>query len=135
MITLPLFFSLILAMPPYQAKCSKEIPVQTTDTYNREELDKISRKIVDNLAARKYENVRADFAEELKNVLSAEKIGQVWESIILQIGEFQKITSTENKSVNGLKQIIHKCNFERNNMNVEVTFSSNNKVIALYIKP
>ncbi len=104
-------------------------------TLNQEGLEKISRKIVDNLVNQRFENVRDDFAEDLRSALPAEKIQEVWESVVLQIGEFEEISSTQNRTAGGYQQVNHKCKFERNNANIEVTFSSDKKVVGLYIKP
>ncbi len=105
------------------------------DQINQDVRDKIASDIVINLAKEDYEAVRKDFSGSLKNNLTGEKIGEVWETVIAQNGSFKKVVGTTTTIIQGYNIIRKRVEFENDNLTVEVTFNEENKVIGLFVKP
>lgn len=96
---------------------------------------KISKEIATNLSEKKYEDVRKDFSNGLKNNLSTDMIAKGWENLVAQNGAFTEIISATKTNVQGYDVIKVRCKFEKENANVEVTFNDDKKVIGLFLKP
>lgn len=95
----------------------------------------IVREIVDNLAKEDYQAVTKDFSNVLKQQLSPQNIGDAWSTMVAQLGKFQSKSSERVAIIQGYNQVIIRCKFEADSLNVEVTFNENDKVIGLYLKP
>lgn len=95
----------------------------------------IAREIVDNLTKDDYQAVAKDFSNVLKQQLSPQNIGDAWSAVVAQLGKFQSKSSERVAIIQGYNQVIIRCKFEVDSLNVEVTFNENDKVIGLYLKP
>lgn len=96
---------------------------------------KISQEILDNLIDEKYDAVRKDFTEGLKQNLPSERISEVWRYTISVNGAFKKVLSVSIASDKGYNQVRMRLQFEKENLTQETTFTEDDKVGALYIKP
>jgi hypothetical protein len=96
----------------------------------------ISEKLLNDLNAAKYDDVRSAFALLYKNTVPREMIAQNWESIQSILGNFQRIKSITKfkNSVNGYDVIRVRCEMLKENVNVEITFNEDNKVVFLYFE-
>lgn len=95
----------------------------------------ISREIVNNMVNEDFEKVQVEFTSTLKEQLSPQVMSQSWTSVLLQIGEFEKILSVSEKVVNDYIVVVSRCKFKRENASIEVTFNAEDKVIGLFFKP
>lgn len=103
--------------------------------YAQDEREVMTRKLVKNMAAKDFEAVQADFSQSLKEQLTPQMIGQVWSSVITNIGEYDSITSITEQTVQGYKVILARCKFVKGNASIEAAFDDKNKVAGLHIKP
>lgn len=104
-------------------------------TSSDEEKERLAKTIVQNLSAAKYEDVRSDFHETLKQILSVEKIANAWENLISSVGNFESISSIQSSKMQAYEIVRVKCKFKSGNCNVDVTFNDENKVVGLYLNP
>ncbi|KAA2238827.1 DUF3887 domain-containing protein [Chitinophaga agrisoli] len=102
---------------------------------DEESRKKITNEILNNLVSEKYDDVRKDFHSSLKAGLPAEKIAEVWKSTIDVNGPFEKVLSTTMATVQGFNQVKLRCKFKNENATLEATFTEDDRVIGLYIKP
>jgi uncharacterized protein DUF3887 len=129
-----LLFSVVLAIAPVQKNIENNIFSFISLMYQDSQL-RIANAIADNLSRKNYEDVRKDFTNSLKEKLNADMIGQGWENLLAQNGAFSKIMTTSKSTENGYTIVKVRCQFEKENANVEVTFNDDNKVIGLFLKP
>lgn len=95
----------------------------------------ITNDILSNLVKEKYEDVRKDFHSSLKVTLPVEKISEVWSTVISQSGSYKKIISTNVTTFQGYNQVKLRLEFANENATLETTFTEDDKVLGLYIKP
>jgi hypothetical protein len=95
----------------------------------------ISRNIVNNMVNDKWEEARVDFSYPLKQSLTTQQMQQSWSALLVQIGEFKKITTITEREMQGYNQSVVRCEFARENFSVEITFNAEDKVIGIYLKP
>ena len=100
-----------------------------------DDIETISKKIVEYMNKGEFENVRSYFSFSLKNTLTAEHIEKVWTNVVTQLGEFEKISSVKTEVVQSYNVVRVRCKFRNEGANVEVTFNEEKEVIGLYIKP
>ncbi|QDK77730.1 DUF3887 domain-containing protein [Spirosoma sp. KCTC 42546] len=127
----------LLLLPTHRLESSSN---QIDNVIIRRSIDESSRmviaqKIIDNLAKEKFEAVRADFAGVLKQQLSPQNIKDVWLSTTAQLGRFEKVVATRTAVIQGYNQVISRCKFESDVINIEVTFNEDDKVFGLFLKP
>lgn len=92
----------------------------------------IAQKLITNLNAGKYDDVRSDFALIYKNSVSREVIAQNWEGILSILGSYKGIVSvTKYKDPSGIETLKVRCQMDKENINVEITFNVDNKIIFL----
>lgn len=96
---------------------------------------KITKAILDNLVKEDYESVRKDFHSSLRTALPVEKIAEVWQNVVASTGSFKEIVSTNAIVNQGYNQVKIRCRFENENATIETTFTEDDKVLGLYIKP
>jgi hypothetical protein len=96
---------------------------------------KITNDILNNLVKEDYEAVRKDFHSSLRTTLPVEKISEVWTSVVSQSGIYKKTLSTSVANVQGYNQVKLRIQFENENATLEATFTDDDKVIGLFIKP
>ena len=103
------------------------------DEDNRKE---IAKTILDNNVKEKYEEMRTNCTNALKEQLPAEKIAGVWKQLIGSEGPYQKMLSI-NTSVTqeGYNQVLMRCAFQNDNLTLVVTFNQDDKVIGLIWRP
>jgi hypothetical protein len=112
----------------------------TIDHLIKSKIDEVSRKkiatdIITNLSQEDYEAVRKDFHSSLKTTLPVEKIAEIWKTIVTNSGGFKKIISTTTAITQGYNQVFIRIELEKENATLETTFTADDKVIGLYIKP
>ena len=95
----------------------------------------ISTTILNNLVKQDYEAVRKDFHSSLKVTLPVEKISEAWETTVKVNGAFEKVLSTSATKMGEYNQIRIKCMFHDGNITLEVTFTEDDKVLGLFLKP
>lgn len=92
----------------------------------------IAEKLITNLNSGKYDDVRQDFALIYKNSLPREVIAQNWEGVLSILGSYKGIISVSKfKDPSGIETLRVRCQMDKENINVEITFNVDNKIIFL----
>lgn len=94
-----------------------------------------AKDVVNKLVAEDYEGIRANFNEKMKSGLSAEKMKEVWKSVLEHAGAFQSQGTPQTQNTQGWEIIVIPCQMERAKINVEVDYDSDGKIGGLWIKP
>ena len=100
-----------------------------------EQRRKIATDILNNFVKQDYEAVRKDFHSSLKVTLPVEKLAEAWETTVKLNGNFEKIISTASARTQDYNQVKIKCKFQNENITLETTFTEDDRVIGLFLKP
>ena len=109
------------------AKTARPIPVQGNKG--------AAKEVVNKLVAENFEGIRADFNEEMRRVLSAEQMKQVWTAAIQYHGKFKSQGEPNNSQQQGHDVYSIRCEMERSPMEVIVAYDQNGKIGGLWFRP
>ena len=98
-------------------------------------IETISREILDNLVKADYAAVRTNFHSTLRDQLSVQQIRDAWTNLTASVGKFKEIMTVKESTVNNYRQINIRCKFENDNATLQVTFNENEKVVGIYLIP
>jgi hypothetical protein len=128
-------FILLLALAMIILSSVPAPGVRSKDIADESRRKQITNDILNNLLKEKYEDVRKDFHSSLNTVLPVEKISEVWNTVISQSGAYKRILSTSVTTFQGYNQVKLRLEFDKENATLETTFTEDDKVLGLYIKP
>jgi hypothetical protein len=94
-----------------------------------------AKDLVNYLANRNYEKAVANFDSTMKQVLPAENLKQVWESIIVQCGAFVKQTGVRKEKILGYNAVFVTCQFEKSVLDTKVVFNDKEQIAGLFFVP
>jgi len=106
-----------------------------TSFYDEAARKKITQEILDNFVKEDFDAVRKDFHSSLKTSLPADKIGEVWQSVINNGGKYISVISVNTSKVQEYNQVKMRIKFEKENATLETIFNEDDKVLGLWIKP
>jgi hypothetical protein len=94
-----------------------------------------ARDLVKYLANGNYEKAVENFDSIMKQVLPAEKLKQVWESIIVQCGAFVEQRGIREEKILGYNVVFVTCQFERAVLDAKVVFNNKEQITGLFFVP
>jgi dienelactone hydrolase len=95
----------------------------------------IAQAVIDNLVAGNYEAATADFTDEMLAALPPAKLQQVWESVIDQVGPYQRQVEVTSQTAEGYTVFIFTLQFENALSDAQISISTDGKVGGLHIRP
>jgi len=95
----------------------------------------IGNSLLTQLAARQFDNVEAQFDDQMKAALPLAKLPQVWDSLLAQAGPFKRIASTKVGEKQGLHAAIVTCEFERATLDAKIFMDASGSVKGLFFEP
>ena len=95
----------------------------------------IGNALVNQLAARQFDKVEAQFDDQMKAALPVTKLPEVWDSLLSQVGPFKNLVSTQVGTQRGLYAAIVTCEFERGSLDAKVFMDAQGKVKGLFFEP
>jgi hypothetical protein len=98
-------------------------------------IETLAKGLVNSLASRDYKKAVENFDETMKKALPAEKLQQVWNSIIAQSGAFIKQLGTRKQEILGHNIIFVTCKFERATLDTKVVFNRDKQIAGLFFVP
>jgi uncharacterized protein len=100
-----------------------------------QDFEALGKALVTHLAARQFEQVEAQFDDQMKSALPVSKLPEVWETVLFQFGPFKTITSTRVTEKQGLHAAIVTCEFERGPLDAKVYMDAQGRVKGLFFEP
>lgn len=94
-----------------------------------------AKEVVNKLVAEDYEGIRRNFNDTMKAGLSAEKMKEVWRSVLEHVGAFRSQGDPQSQMNQGWEIIVIQCQMERGKINVEVDYDPSGKIGGLWIRP
>lgn len=90
---------------------------------------------VDLLVAGQFDSAWVRFDDNMRNVLSAEKLGATWQTVLNSAGAFQQVDSTSFRQSGPFRVVSVLTAFERARADIRVAFDEAGRVTGLYFLP
>jgi hypothetical protein len=110
-------------------KASQESGAETTS------IETLAKDLVSSLASDNYKEAVKNFDGTMKNALPAEKLQQVWNSIIAQSGPFIEQAGTRREKILQYDAIFITCKFENAVLDTKVVFDRKQQIAGLFFVP
>lgn len=94
-----------------------------------------AKDLVSLLANGDYEKAVENFDETMKKALPADKLKEVWNSLIAQVGAFVEQTAVRKEKILGYDVVFVTCKFENSVLDAKVVFDSEKKIAGLFFVP
>lgn len=94
-----------------------------------------AQNVVNQLVARQFDKVFAQFDTTMANAISADKLSEVWGQVLSQAGDFQKIESANVIEQAGYHVATVTCAFAKARVNVIVAFDAASRIAGLRLVP
>jgi hypothetical protein len=94
-----------------------------------------AKGLVKHLTNGNYEKAVVNFDSTMKQVLPAEKLKQVWESLIAQVGAFVEQRGIREEKILGYNVIFVTCQFEKSVLDAKVVFNDKEQIAGLFFVP
>jgi len=98
-------------------------------------IETLAKDLVNALASGNYKKATENFNETMRSALPAEKLQQVWNSLIAQSGPFVGQLGTRKEKILQYDVIFVTCKFEKAVLDTKVVFDSNKQVAGLFFVP
>jgi len=100
-----------------------------------DELAASATALVDQMAAGDFEAAIEPFDATMRTALPADKLGQVWQGLTVQVGAFQGRGDTRQESVGPYRIVFVTCRFQKAPLDAKVVFDRAGKVTGLFFVP
>jgi uncharacterized protein DUF3887 len=84
------------------------------------------------LAKGDFVTAEADFTDEMKQAAPPEKLRQIWQSLLDQVGPFLDTGVSQTVDQGGYTSVIVKANFKMRPVGISVTFDSAYKIAGMH---
>lgn len=95
----------------------------------------LARTITTDLAARRFDQVVAQFSPAVAQVLDAPKLAASWDGVIGQLGAFGSIEGVKQEEKNGAHIVYLTCAFARSKLVLILAFDASGRVVAFTSMP
>jgi len=99
------------------------------------DFDAIGKGLVNQLVARQFDKVEAQFDDQMKAALPVAKLPEVWDSLLAQVGSFKSIAASKVMEKQGLAAAIITCEFERASLDAKIYMDAQGRVKGLFFEP
>lgn len=92
----------------------------------------MARTLAAQVAAGEFEKAVEPFDETMKRALPAEKLKEVWDSLIKQHGQLKQAAKTRTERIGRYEVVYVTCEFQRGTLDTKVVFTSGNRITGLF---
>lgn len=110
-------------------KAPQESGAETTS------IEPLAKDLVSSLSSGDYKKAVENFDGTMKNALPAEKLQEVWNSLIAQSGPFVEQAGTRREKILQYDVIFVTCKFERGVLDAKVVFDGKQQIAGLFFVP
>lgn len=132
-ITFPVFGALLIII------CASCSPTEDTkpaaQPENGSNIKVLARETLDLLVAENYTAVFARFNSNMKEAVSLEQVGAVWNSVLTSSGAFRAVRSETTTGSGEMETWTFVCDFESGSWTVDVSFNRAEEIVGLLIRP
>lgn len=98
-------------------------------------IEAMAKDLVDLLVKGNYEAVVENFDDTMKKALPADKLKQVWDSLIVQAGPFVEQTAVRKEKILQYDVVFVTCKFEKAVLDAKVVFNNKRQISGLFFVP
>jgi len=98
-------------------------------------IEALAKDLVSSLASGDYKKAVKNFDGTMKKALPAEKLQEVWNSLIAQSGPFVEQAGTRREKILQYDVIFVTCKFENAVLDAKVVFDGNKRIAGLFFVP
>lgn len=102
---------------------------------SNEELVEISEKVLSNLVKEDFEACRVDFNSTMQSALPADKLQEVWNGLIKQVGAYKEPGETIEDTIQGYRVVYIILKFEESPFKLKVVFDDKDLIAGLFVVP
>lgn len=99
------------------------------------ELKRIACDLVDRLSKGDFAGATKNFDNKMKNALPADKLEQVWQSILAQVGPYEHQLAVRSGKVGPADVVYVGCKFKKAVLDAKVVFANKKQVAGLWFVP
>ena len=100
-----------------------------------QDFEALARDVVQELSARQYDKVEAQFDATLAAAMPLEKLQSFWDAILAQTGAFKAITHVTSAEQQGYHVITLACAFEKAPLNLRLAFDKGSRIAGFFLVP
>ena len=93
------------------------------------------KAFVEMLARGDYADAFAQFDAPMKDAMPVDQIRTAWESLLAEVGGFQKIVAVRQAKEQGYDVVYATCAFAKSQLDVKVVFNEQKQVSGLWFLP
>jgi dienelactone hydrolase len=93
------------------------------------------RAVVDELSAQAWPKVTARYDETMARLMPADKLAEVWKTLLGQVGALRHIDSSTTEEDRGYHRVLVPCEFERGKLIAKVVFDGRGRLAGLFFAP
>ncbi len=94
-----------------------------------------ARAVIQSLSQGEYARVTERFDTTMKEKLSAAALENIWKTLTVQAGTFQKQESTRAEEIGGYEAVIVTCSFTQATIDIKVVYDASHKIAGLFFLP
>ncbi|MBD3414543.1 MAG: alpha/beta fold hydrolase [Candidatus Aminicenantes bacterium] len=108
---------------------------QQKSPYQMDELISMAKSFVEAMEKGDYEEAVKNFDETMTKLAPPEKMKQVWETLISQVGELKQQKEVRTESLPKYDVVYITCEFEKWTLDVKVVFNKKNQIAGQFFIP
>lgn len=101
----------------------------------RPDPEKLGVEVVNDLVARHFSKVEAQFDDKMQGALPVERLSAVWDSLIEKAGPFERILGTHLEGQAGMSAVLVTCKFKDDTFDLQLTFDPQDRIAGMRMLP
>ncbi|MCK4505785.1 MAG: DUF3887 domain-containing protein [Candidatus Aegiribacteria sp.] len=127
---IPFLLLLLVSLSGFLGGCGS-----TEEESRSEELTAKATKLVESMIAGDFSTATENFDTVMKDAFPSDKLEDALNSLVSQVGAFQKQTGTHIEETEEYLIVYVTCEFENSIMDIKVVFNAENQVAGLFFVP
>ena len=115
--------------------CGWAAAAETRETPQGKDIAPAAGRFVDQMANGEFSAAVKDFDATMKGLVSPEKLKQIWEPLVAQVGPLKARLSTRTERVGQYDCVFVTCQFEKTKLDVKVVFNRSQQISGLFFVP
>src|SRR5208337_2400887 len=105
------------------------------ETVSIDDLKRSALELIGQITRGDFAGVADKFDDTMKNALPQETLQELWKQLIGQLGPIVKVNGVNTTEVQGYRDIIVACQFEKAGMDMHVLFNGQGRISGLNFTP
>jgi len=111
------------------------LTICSSTSLQSQDFEALGKALVNQLVARQFDQVEAQFDPQMKAALPVSKLPEIWDSLVSQAGTFKSIVGVRVTERQGLHAAIVTCDFERVTLDAKIFMDAQGQVKGLFFEP